>query len=467
MKKNLFIGLSLEFIKMVVLWIVLLLVCILLMYKIVLDPLVASSDAEKLYDSVSYNFDSRHLESSLQLETYEWLQVINDQSVIYSTKDMGKQSFSTEEWYHIIQDGYYELDNQRIEILHIWAKNTPPYYILLCAKGNDLTRDYILELEFPIESRHQVANSKLEAVEKAFNISLFLIPIILIIICAGFLSKKFKRAFDQLELGIQKVSAGEFDVQLEGKSYKEINSVFNSFNSLAGKLHNSELEKNEINQSKQQMLLDISHDLRTPSTTIQGYAKALKEDMVEDPVIQKKYLNYIYNKSKHVTDCINALFKYSQMENNIVDLNLIEVDIFQFLRETLIPYLEIIDGKHMTLDIIIPEEPYYLKIDEFEMKRALTNLLDNAIKYNSEDTCIVIESYVESGVMIRIKDDGIGISNHLKDIIFDPLVRGDNSRQSDGGIGIGLSITKKIIEHHHGSIHLEEVDQGTSFIIEL
>jgi len=375
--------------------------------------------------------------------------------------------FSTEQWHDVVQNKYYDIEDQRIEVMHIWAKDSPTYYVLLCADSQDLKRKSLLEFEFPIESRHLVNYKRVENFEKAVNLLLFLIPIGLIVLCAFLLSKRFKRSFAQLTQGISQIKDGQFNVTLSGKNYKELDAVFDDFNSLAQQLHQSELEKKDLNQSKQKMLLDISHDLRTPSTTIQGYAKALNEGMVTSPEIQKKYLRYIYSKSKHVTDCINALFKYSRLDNDLVQMSLTRVDAFQFMRESLIPYIDTIEDNNMVLDIKIPEEPYHISLDCFEMRRVISNLLDNAIKYNPKGTCITVEAYVDQALYIRIKDDGIGIESHLESIIFDPLVRGDHARSSDGGMGIGLSIVKKVIEHHGGKIGLEAVHKGSSFIIEL
>lgn len=167
---------------------------------------------------------------------------------------------------------------------------------------------------------------------------------------------------------------------------------------------------------------------------------------------------------------IEELFQYVKMDTPDFTLDLHEKDICEFLRHLIVRYYDDIESKEIELEINIPDEAIYVKVDEKNLFRALGNLVDNAIKYNTTGTRMKIELFKyktliqknnkltgknqKQVVVIRICDNGTGIKN--KDIIFDPFVREDESRKNDGGTGLGLSIVKKVIELHGGKINIRE-----------
>ncbi|MDU5262572.1 MAG: ATP-binding protein [Clostridium celatum] len=127
------------------------------------------------------------------------------------------------------------------------------------------------------------------------------------------------------------------------------------------------------------------------------------------------------------------------------------------------------EAKEFNYNFDISEEEYLINIDEVKFTRAISNLIDNSIKYNEKNTTLsVISVKSEEGVEIRISDDGKGINNDVIGTIFDAFVREDKARRtSTGGTGLGLAITKAIIEKHNGSIELVDGNKGTEFRIKL
>jgi len=147
---------------------------------------------------------------------------------------------------------------------------------------------------------------------------------------------------------------------------------------------------------------------------------------------------------------------------------MIKSDFCEFIRKIITEFYDEMEEKDYKLDIRIPERDIVIGFDKKVMNRAISNLLCNGLKYNPKGTKLRIEiKETPSAVVLEIGDNGSGIQNHIKDIIFDPFVRGDESRKSDGGTGLGLAIAKKIVEKHNGKLELytNNNDEKTTFTI--
>jgi signal transduction histidine kinase len=249
--------------------------------------------------------------------------------------------------------------------------------------------------------------------------------------------------------------------------HKELNEELRA---LASELKKKNLEKTLLEESKKRMLADLSHDLKTPMTTIQGYSRALYEDIIVDEEKKKKYLKYIYDKSIRVTYLIEELFMFSKLDSPDSPIQKEEKDICEFFREIIVEYYELFSEKEMELEIDIPPTAILYSFDQKLLYRAISNLLENTIKYNPTNTCVYIHLHnLNNSIKIEIGDNGIGIPEDIVATLFDPFVRGDKNRINDGGTGLGLAITKKIIEKHGGQLRLDtKPERGkTNFIIDL
>jgi signal transduction histidine kinase len=249
--------------------------------------------------------------------------------------------------------------------------------------------------------------------------------------------------------------------------HKELNEELKT---LASELEKKNQEKTLLEESKKRMLADLSHDLKTPMTSIQGYSKALYEDMVVDEAQKKKYLRYIHDKSIRVTNLIEELFMFSKLDSPDYPIQTEEKDICEFLREVIVEFYEQFSEKDMELDIDIPNKTILYNFDQKLLYRAISNLLENTIKYNPTNTLVYINLHKRNNsIKLEIGDNGIGISEDIANTLFDPFVRGDRNRLNDGGTGLGLAITKKIVEKHGGKLTLDTkpVRGKTNFMIEL
>lgn len=214
----------------------------------------------------------------------------------------------------------------------------------------------------------------------------------------------------------------------------------------------AELKENE--RKRYLMISDIAHDLKTPMTTVSGYARALSDGMVSKDK-EQEYLDAITSKTARMNDIIQMLFNYVRLDSDGFGLVREPVDICELTRECAAVAYQDIEEAGMELDVDIPEEKVMVSADKIQMSRVITNLITNAVKHNDKGTHIGITIRTEYDEMkIFIHDSGAPIDNELAANIFEPFVMGDRSRSSAGGSGLGLSIAKKIVELHGWKIKL-------------
>lgn len=205
------------------------------------------------------------------------------------------------------------------------------------------------------------------------------------------------------------------------------------------------------------LLADITHDLKTPITTIAGYAQALNDGMVKDSEKQKQYLASIRQKSLEMSELITFLFNYVKLDSEGFDLKKERVNITELVLQIAAGAYADIEEAGMEFDVDISEETGYAEVDKTQFTRALINLITNAVKHNNLGTKIKISMKNKLGYwVIRVMDSGEKIDESLMEHLFDPFVMGDESRNSRGGSGLGLSVSKKIIDMHEGRIWLEQ-----------
>ncbi len=233
---------------------------------------------------------------------------------------------------------------------------------------------------------------------------------------------------------------------------------------------NKEALRKEYEEKRNLMLSDIAHDLRTPITTIAGYAKALNDGMVTEEEKKREYLEAIENKSERMSDLINLLFEYVKLDSTGFTLNKETVDLAELLRENAALLYSDVEEHEMELDISIPEESGMVKVDSLQISRVVTNLITNAIRHNESGTTISLKMVKEDeNIIVIVADNGTAITKDIADHIFEPFIVGDRSRKTKGGSGLGLSIAKKIVDMHGGSLELRQdyPEYKKAFIIKL
>ncbi|WP_102401854.1 HAMP domain-containing sensor histidine kinase [Haloimpatiens massiliensis] len=356
---------------------------------------------------------------------------------------------------------------------------SPYIYSIYPIKGpHDETYLYIIK--FPQKLFNTSVTLKIFSLPSKFT-SLHIIVILVIIIVflilflsglvlySRFTAKHIKKPLECLQSGFEEIKNKNYKVRLNFYAEREFAEIRDVFNDMINRLEKSEKEKEEISRNKQRMLVDISHDLKTPITSIQGFSKLLYDGEIKSKDDNAKYLKYIYDKSVYVTNLIQDLFDLSKIDDESYPFIYMKRDFSEWIRRLISEMYPEFEKNNFIINVDISEIPIIFAFDEKCMSRAIKNILNNALKYNPSGTNLWIYCYNEGHkVILKIGDNGIGIKDDLKTIIFNPFVRGDEARSTKDGTGLGLAIAKKIIERHNGTISLSSNEKAvTVFTIEL
>ena len=226
-------------------------------------------------------------------------------------------------------------------------------------------------------------------------------------------------------------------------------------------------ERKSYEAKRNLMLSDFAHDLRTPIMTISGYATAINDGVVKGDEQVKEYLNAIAVKSKRMAELISLLFEYVRVGSEGFELKRKKTDLHAFLTEIIAGVYPDLEEAGIDTDIDIPEEPFYISSDNPHLKRVIENLLINVIRHNPSGIKLGIIIKKASGVeYLAIADSGVAI-NKTEDEIFEPFVKGEDSRSKNTGSGLGLSVAKQLMDMHGYEIHLKQPygDYTKAFIL--
>ena len=204
----------------------------------------------------------------------------------------------------------------------------------------------------------------------------------------------------------------------------------------------------------------IAHDLKTPMTSVQGFAAALKEGKVK-PEEQKEIYDIIYNKSCYMNELLDTMFAFSKLNTDDYKLSCRELDLCALVRELVALNYDEFEARDMNLDIDIPEEAFKCNLDEKEMKRAISNLLVNAYKHNENGANILVR-VCGHGDMVKVivADNGTAISKEEAGTLFEPFAKGDEARSGGKGTGLGLAIASLVAEKHGGRLYMDDSVDG-------
>jgi len=263
---------------------------------------------------------------------------------------------------------------------------------------------------------------------------------------------------------------GDYTARVDLKLKNEFAELQDTFNTMADQIqYEMELRK-QSEENRKQLVLDISHDLKNPLASILGYAELCRNKPDLSNEERDAYLRIVCENGLRANHLITNLFELSKMESSEFVLDKTTLDICEYMREQMGALVPLLDKAGFSYAFDIPEEEGFVKIDTKQMNRVLQNLVANTLQYNPRGTNVNVQVMKsENEVLIRLKDNGVGIAKEMVQDIFKPFVREDRSRNSQtGGTGLGLAIVEKIISAHGGAIELKtEKGQGCEFIIRL
>lgn len=260
----------------------------------------------------------------------------------------------------------------------------------------------------------------------------------------------------------QKIASGDFSVKLlptnEFSKFNQYDLIFENINTMTAELSKNEILKNDF-------ISNVSHELKTPLTVIQNYAKALQTKSISKQK-QKEYLTGLETQTKKLSNLISNILKLNKLENQKIIPEMQEFDVAELLRITTLSYENLIEKKNITLSCDIDDAK--IVSSETLLELVFNNLISNAIKFTNDNGKIYISLKKQNNlIVVKIKDTGCGISSEVGQHIFEKFYQGDASHATEGN-GLGLALVKKVIDLIGGEISVEsKVNVGSTFIIKL
>ncbi|MBQ7581520.1 MAG: HAMP domain-containing histidine kinase [Lachnospiraceae bacterium] len=257
-------------------------------------------------------------------------------------------------------------------------------------------------------------------------------------------------------------TGGNLDYVIDVDKDDEIGRLAASLNLMA-----SELSRAEENLKK--FIANVSHDFRSPLTSIRGYLEAMVDGTIP-PEMHEKYLNIVLNETERLTKLTNSLLTLNNLNIRGTVLEISDFDINKVIKNVAATFEGTCKEKKIRFKLVLTGQTLFVTADEEKIKQVLYNLIDNAIKFSNPDSTIKVETTEKNEkVFVSVKDSGIGIPKDSLKLIFDRFYKTDSSRGKDKkGTGLGLSITKEIINAHHENINVISTEGvGTEFIFTL
>lgn len=262
---------------------------------------------------------------------------------------------------------------------------------------------------------------------------------------------------------LQQVLDGNLDVTFSSEGgYNETKEIINTFNQVLGRLR-------AIDQSRQEFVSNVSHELKTPITSMRVLADSLiAEDNV--PVdIYREFMQDISDEIDRETKIINDLLALVRLDKNATELNISLVNINNLVEQILKRVRPI--AKNRSIEIIFESfRPVTAEVDETKLSLAITNLVENGVKYNNDNGWVRVSLNADHKYFyIKVSDSGVGIPKDALPRVFERFYRVDKARSREtGGTGLGLAITKNVVQLHHGGIRLEStLGEGTTFLVRI
>ncbi len=264
------------------------------------------------------------------------------------------------------------------------------------------------------------------------------------------------RPLNKLKEATNRIKEGDLDFTLEPEGDGEISNLCRDFESMRQRLKESEEEKEKYDKENRELISNISHDLKTPITTVKGYVEGIMDGVADTPEKMDRYIKTIYNKANDMDRLINELTFYSKIDTNRIPYTFNKINVAEYFEDCAEEVCLDLEERGITFTYENKVDRNTVIIaDAEQMKRVINNIIGNSVKYIDKPKGKIELRIKDAGdfIQVELEDNGKGIAAKDLPSIFDRFYRTDASRNSaQGGSGIGLSIVRKIIEDHGGKI---------------
>lgn len=278
-----------------------------------------------------------------------------------------------------------------------------------------------------------------------------------------YMSKSVIKPLKELQIAMDRMKNDDLNYEFIASDDKEIINLNKSYEALRLRLKKKEAENIAFAREQKTLLANISHDLKTPITSIKGYAQGILDGVSDTEEKRERYLKTILIKSDSMNNMLENLSLYSKLELKTMPYKMEQIEIDKFCESVYSEHLLDMQNANMEFEIDKGASGIVTRMDSDKMHRAFANIIGNSIKYKNGDSgsLKITTSDENSGVVISFEDKGIGISAQDLPHVFDSFYRSDPSRTSNiKGNGLGLSIVKRIVVSHGGKIWLRSSSEN-------
>ncbi len=373
----------------------------------------------------------------------------------------------------IVLDSSSPLDVERVSIIEDFDPTDTAGSYYTVSTFYDYYEEEMLSVYAPITAEYKVRgyvviNYSMGELQRSCNslltISyitlciLFLLSLIILI----FFTEMVYVPLKKITYATEQYATGNMHYEFQVESEDEMGYLAACLSYLAG-----EIARSEDDQKK--FVANVSHDFRSPLTSIKGYLEAMLDGTIP-PEMYEKYLGIVLNETERLTKLTNSLLTLNNLNTKGMLLERTDFDINRTIRNVAAAFEGTCKAKKIAIELIFTGDILYVNADMEKIQQVLYNLLDNAIKFSHHDSVIKIEtSEKKNKVFVSVKDTGVGIPKDDLKMIFDRFYKSDASRGKDKkGTGLGLSITKEIIQSHEEHINvISTPGVGSEFIFSL
>lgn len=349
----------------------------------------------------------------------------------------------TEETYYTTGNFFGKFDK---EMLTVFSPITSNYKI----------QGYVVILK-PVSDLNEQSNAYLTIMYISMVLLILLSLIILL-----FFTEMFYIPLKKIIYATEQYASGNMHYEFSVDSSDEMGYLAATLGYMANEIAISE-------DVQKKFIANVSHDFRSPLTSIRGYLEAMQDGTIP-PELYDKYLTILLNETSRLTKLTNSLLELNNLNLKGMVLDKTVFDINNVIRNTVATFEGTCEKKQISISIILTDEEMKVIADMAKIQQVLYNLLDNAIKFSHNNSTITIETRVKKNkLFVSVKDTGIGIPKDSLNQVFDRFYKTDLSRGKDKkGTGLGLSITKEIINAHEENINVISTEGvGTEFIFTL
>lgn len=380
-----------------------------------------------------------------------------------------------EEFIQLSQDWEYVLRNKVIPVYQLG--NEEDAWITLADEAEPMEEELIAAVtRFSNEKEKEILelsiNSTIQG-ERLIFFGIFMTSLSIIMAAILFIVMKnsINKPIQSLHQGTRRLSQGDlyFRVEIEGND--EFGQLGRAFNLMGERVTRLIDDAQSANRLKSEFLATISHELRTPLNGIIGFAEAIKEGLAGTlSAKQAEYVGHIYDNSKHLLTLINEVLDLSKIEAGKMDLYIQQIDVDTFFSKSLHVIQEQARSKNIKLTYINESRVGRIEADPTRVTEIMNNLLSNAVKFTPPDGSIeVILQRNNAELVVVVRDSGAGIREQSLKKLFEPFYQDEDAiDRMYEGTGLGLALTKKLVDLHGGTIAVEsEIGIGTTFTITL